>query len=116
MHSCAAQLTCAAHAPPCWAPTSARLAEQGLLSHLAALLDRANLELLVLATTFLRKLSIYGENKQRMAEAGLVRRLAALVPGGGRRVGEGGVGGGGSWGGVGVGVILDVCVESGYPD
>ena len=66
---------------------------QGLLPLLVALLGRADLELLVLATTFLRKLSIYAENKQRMAEAGLVARLAALMPAGkhgavGRTVGN----------------------------
>ncbi len=53
---------------------------QNLLSYLVVMLSRANVELLVLVTTFLRKLSIYEENKQRMEEAGLIQRLAVLVP------------------------------------
>ncbi len=69
---------------------------QNLLSYLVALLSRANLELLVLATTFLRKLSIYAENKQKMAEAGLVQKLAVLL-----HAGEGG-----RWGIVALGCVL----------
>ncbi|GAB4815647.1 hypothetical protein N2152v2_002693 [Parachlorella kessleri] len=57
-----------------------KMLRKNLLSYLVVMLSRANVELLVLVTTFLRKLSIYEENKQRMEEAGLIQRLAVLVP------------------------------------
>lgn len=58
----------------------AALCLQGLLSLLVALLDRGAPRLLVLATTFLRKLSVYGENCAALRESGAVGQLAALVP------------------------------------
>lgn len=38
------------------------------------------MELLILSVTFLKKLSIYKENKDKMLECGLVARLAHFVP------------------------------------
>jgi hypothetical protein len=43
-------------------------------------LERRNVELLILSVTFLKKLSIYRENKDKMHECGLVARLAHFVP------------------------------------
>ena len=40
---------------------------QNLAQCLVRLLDRTNTELLILATTFLKKLSIFQENKEQMA-------------------------------------------------
>lgn len=57
----------------------------------------------MLVTTFLRKLSIYGENKQRMAEAGLVARLVPLVEAGKAH---------GSCGGVAPRRQRELCFES----
>lgn len=36
--------------------------------YLVKMLERSNVELLILGTTFLKKLSIYKENKEKMAE------------------------------------------------
>ncbi|EFN51738.1 hypothetical protein CHLNCDRAFT_139946 [Chlorella variabilis] len=57
-----------------------KMVKKGLLSLLVALLDRGAPRLLVLATTFLRKLSVYGENCAALRESGAVGQLAALVP------------------------------------
>jgi hypothetical protein len=38
-------------------------AAQNIVVYLVKMLDRSNVELLILATTFLKKLSIYKENK-----------------------------------------------------
>ena len=43
-------------------------------------LERRNVELLILSVTFLKKLSVYKENKDKMHECGLVARLAHFVP------------------------------------
>ncbi|CAD7703556.1 unnamed protein product, partial [Ostreobium quekettii] len=46
------------------------------------MLDRSSVELLTLSVMFLKKLSIYKENKERMAECRVVEKLANFVPGG----------------------------------
>ena len=43
------------------------------------MLDRTNVELLILSTTFLKKLSIYQENKDQMAACDVVPRLVTLM-------------------------------------
>jgi hypothetical protein len=48
--------------------------------YLVKMLDRSNVELLILGTTFLKKLSIYKENKEKMAECRIVDKLAKFVP------------------------------------
>lgn len=57
-----------------------KMVRKGLLAQLATLLDRSSPNLLVLLTTFLRKLSVYAEAKRAMLDAGVVHRLVALVP------------------------------------
>lgn len=42
-----------------------RLHLQNIVVYLVKMLDRSNVELLILAITFLKKLSIYKENKVR---------------------------------------------------
>jgi hypothetical protein len=44
------------------------------------MLERSNVELLILAATFLKKLSIYKENKDVMASCGVVTKLVKFVP------------------------------------
>lgn len=51
-----------------------------MVAYLAKVLERRNVELLILSVTFLKKLSIYKENKDKMQECGLVGRLAQFVP------------------------------------
>ncbi len=43
------------------------------------MLRRNNVELLILSVTYLKKLSIYKENKEEMIESGIVERLSKLV-------------------------------------
>lgn len=57
--------------------------QQGLPSILVVVLDRGSPQLLQLATTFLRRLSLYAENCRLLQEAEAVPQLAALVPGDG---------------------------------
>ena len=52
---------------------------QGIVVYLVKMLDRSNIELLILCTVFLKKLSIYQENKDQMAACGLVPRLVRLM-------------------------------------
>lgn len=52
---------------------------QGIVVYLVKMLDRSNIELLILCTAFLKKLSIYQENKDQMAACGLVPRLVRLM-------------------------------------
>ncbi len=47
---------------------------------LVAVLGRSNVELLALAATFLRRLSVYAGNKAAMAAAGAVPALLRLLP------------------------------------
>lgn len=47
--------------------------------YLVKMLARSNLELLILATLFLKKLSIYQENKDQMAACDAVPHLARLM-------------------------------------
>mmetsp|Transcript_18523 Transcript_18523/g.35810 ORF Transcript_18523/g.35810 Transcript_18523/m.35810 type:complete len:776 (-) Transcript_18523:393-2720(-) len=57
-----------------------KMKKRNIVVYLVKVLDRRNVELLILATTFLKKLSIYKENKDKMHECKLVDRLAAYVP------------------------------------
>lgn len=52
---------------------------QGIVVYLVKMLDRTNIELLILATAFLKKLSIYQENKDQMAACDVVSRLVGLM-------------------------------------
>lgn len=44
------------------------------------MLDRSNVELLILVVTFLKKLSIYKENKEKMAACNMITSLVKFVP------------------------------------
>jgi hypothetical protein len=54
---------------------------QGLLTLLVALLSRGSVRLLVLVTTFLRKLSAAADNRAELRELEVIGQLAALLPG-----------------------------------
>lgn len=47
---------------------------------LVQLLERENVDLLILVVSFLKKLSIFVENKTEMAECGILEKLANLIP------------------------------------
>mmetsp|Transcript_6170 Transcript_6170/g.13429 ORF Transcript_6170/g.13429 Transcript_6170/m.13429 type:complete len:806 (-) Transcript_6170:755-3172(-) len=57
-----------------------KMKKKNIVVYLVKMLDRSNVELLILATTFLKKLSIYKENKEKMAECKIVDKLAKFVP------------------------------------
>lgn len=43
-----------------------KMKRKGIVSHLLRMLERSNVELLILSVTFLKKLSIYKDNKDQM--------------------------------------------------
>ncbi|GAX77716.1 hypothetical protein CEUSTIGMA_g5159.t1 [Chlamydomonas eustigma] len=57
-----------------------KMKKKNIVVYLVKMLDRSNVELLILGTTFLKKLSIYKENKEKMAECRIVDKLAKFVP------------------------------------
>lgn len=57
-----------------------KMKKKNIVVYLVKMLDRSNVELLILATTFLKKLSIYKENKEKMAECHIVSKLVKFVP------------------------------------
>ena len=52
----------------------------GVVALLSSALDFKNIELLVLAVTFLHRLSVYQENVVSILKAGALKKLASLVP------------------------------------
>ncbi|KAJ9510745.1 hypothetical protein QJQ45_027637 [Haematococcus lacustris] len=57
-----------------------KMKKKNVVVYLVKMLDRSNVELLILATTFLKKLSIYKENKEKMVECRIIDKLAKFVP------------------------------------
>ncbi|KPP78480.1 kinesin-associated protein 3-like [Scleropages formosus] len=60
--------------------TELKMRNKNIVLMLVKTLDRENAELLVLVVSFLKKLSIYLENKNDMAEIDTIEKLASLVP------------------------------------
>ncbi|XP_056149265.1 kinesin-associated protein 3-like isoform X2 [Lampris incognitus] len=60
--------------------TELKMRNKNIVSLLVKVLERDDEELLVLVVSFLKKLSIFLENKNDMAEVDTVERLARLVP------------------------------------
>jgi hypothetical protein len=54
-----------------------KMTRKNVVPHLIEMLSRSNVEVLILAVTFLKKLSIYRENKDQMTKvrADVIRRL-----------------------------------------
>jgi hypothetical protein len=57
-----------------------KVVKRKCVEFLSAVLDRTNAELLILSVNFLKKLSIFEENKNRMVEAGVVPKLVKFIP------------------------------------
>lgn len=51
-----------------------------IISQLVAMLDRNNPDLLFIVLNFLKKLSIFGENKNEMKELGIIVKLTRFIP------------------------------------
>ena len=56
-----------------------KMTAKGLIQNLMTFLERENPELLILVVAFLKRLSIFAENKNRMKEEDIVKTLASLV-------------------------------------
>lgn len=57
-----------------------KMRNKNIVEQLVTMLQRQNVEFLILVVTFLKKLSVYAENKNEMASHDVVRRLQGLVP------------------------------------
>lgn len=57
-----------------------KIRNKNVIPLLVRTLERCNVELLILAVSFLKKLSVFVENKSQMAEFGIVEKLAPLIP------------------------------------
>ncbi|KAL8617694.1 hypothetical protein ACOMHN_039642 [Nucella lapillus] len=57
-----------------------KMRHKGVVRMLVQSLDRNNPELLILVVSFLKKLSIFIENKQEMAELNIIEKLVKLIP------------------------------------
>ncbi|KPP67791.1 hypothetical protein Z043_113581 [Scleropages formosus] len=60
--------------------TELKMRNKNIVHMLVKTLDRENADLLVLVVSFLKKLSIFLENKNDMAEIDTIEKLAKLVP------------------------------------
>ena len=56
-----------------------KMKRRGVTSHLVQLLSRSNDELLILVISFLKKLSLYSENKDAMVSASIIEKLTPLL-------------------------------------
>ena len=57
-----------------------KMHSKGLIPHLLVLLERDNVDLLVLVVSFLKKMSIFKESKDQMAEGGVIKKLVKSFP------------------------------------
>ncbi|XP_059150939.1 kinesin-associated protein 3-like isoform X2 [Physella acuta] len=57
-----------------------KMRNKGIVRMLVNTLDRNNFELLILVVSFLKKLSIFIENKKEMVEMNIVEKLTRLIP------------------------------------
>jgi hypothetical protein len=57
-----------------------KMHSKGLIPHLLALLERDNVELLILVVSFLKRMSIFKESKDEMAEGSVVKKLVKSFP------------------------------------
>ncbi|KAG8436493.1 hypothetical protein GDO86_007550 [Hymenochirus boettgeri] len=60
--------------------TELKMRNKNIVHMLVKALDRDNFELLILVVSFLKKLSIFMENKNDMAEMDIVEKLSKMVP------------------------------------
>ncbi|QDZ23509.1 kinesin-associated protein [Chloropicon primus] len=56
-----------------------KIRKRSIVTYLSTMLRRNNVELLILCVTFLKKLSIYKENKEEMVQCGIVEKLSKFV-------------------------------------
>ncbi|ESP00888.1 hypothetical protein LOTGIDRAFT_140251 [Lottia gigantea] len=57
-----------------------KMKNKGIIRLLIKTLDRENPELLILVTSFLKKMSIFIENKSEMAELNIIEKMTKIIP------------------------------------
>lgn len=57
-----------------------KMKNRQIITQLMAMLDRNNPDLLFIVLNFLKKLSIFGDNKNEMKERGLAHKLTRFIP------------------------------------
>lgn len=57
-----------------------KMRNKNLIPMLVKMLERSNEELLILIVSFLKKLSIFSENKDDMEKLGIIKKLSRIVP------------------------------------
>ena len=57
-----------------------KMRKRGIVVYLTKLLERRNVDLLTLAVMFLKKLSVFRENIQKMAECKVIEKISAFLP------------------------------------
>jgi hypothetical protein len=53
---------------------------RNIIPQLMSMLDRNNPDLLFIVLNFLKKLSIFGDNKQEMKERGIIEKMKRFIP------------------------------------
>ena len=57
-----------------------KMRNRGIIRYLALVLERNNPDLLFISLNFLKKLSIFADNKNEMKEYGIVEKLNRFIP------------------------------------
>jgi len=57
-----------------------KMRNRGIIRLLVTMLDRNNPDLLFIVLNFLKKLSIFGDNKNEMKENGIIEKINRFVP------------------------------------
>lgn len=57
-----------------------KMKNRQIIAQLISMLDRNNPDLLFIVLNFLKKLSIFGENKNEMKNLGIIEKLARFIP------------------------------------
>ena len=53
---------------------------RGIIEYLCIMLERNNPDLLFIVMNFLKKLSIFGDNKNEMKDQGIIEKLKRFIP------------------------------------
>lgn len=57
-----------------------KMKNRQIIAQLISMLDRNNPDLLFIVLNFLKKLSIFGDNKNEMKEHGIIEKISRFIP------------------------------------
>jgi Kinesin-associated protein (KAP) len=57
-----------------------KMRNRGIIPLLAGMMERNNPDLLFIVLNFLKKLSIFGDNKNEMKDSGIIEKLTRFIP------------------------------------